>query len=663
MKRVGISLLALFILLPLAAQETPIPPQNLAAARKAFETRVLNTLAPLDDLRAKFADALMRLKQTAQQKNDAELAKGVDSALISLGQGNAVTPTKLPDLERLRSILDQQTALRSKEALVPLASELQRYRTELEGLKTRLGLTDRSAEVPDLNLEIEQITKDALLVNGGAIPWRSSQHWSELLEGLAWRGRKPVDRKDGRVVLTSEEKESGPRLSSVESFRPPFEVEIRLIPDKTNVRFYYGKGSLIFNWEVDPQQFRIGDFITNRATGVKGKSLLPGVEQTVGIKVLEKSLEVTVDGQPFHSQNHDFSSLDSPIGIGPALGSTLQLISVKTRRPGQLLRAPATTATAPPTLAGSATAGGPPTAESTWPRTLALDDAPEVTAITEDAEKKIFVYRSPHYEFVSDSKLGTNVVREFGRIFESTYLVNCKLPLDLKPKPERLKEFFTATLFTNEKDYLDAGGVEGSAGIYHGGKKTIMVPLASLGVKMFGSRVTIDYQDREFSTLIHEITHQMMNHWLGKMPTWLTEGSAEYVSYAKYDNGKFNFSQIGRDMKGTTTLLKPAELMAISGKEWSDAVKNSDAHMNYRSAALLTYFFYQLDDQKDGAHMIAFFREIEQGVNTADAVAKHLLRGRTHEQLEKDMTTSYRREGVQVTFVSKGGTGTGTTSQ
>ncbi len=102
-----------------------------------------------------------------------------------------------------------------------------------------------------------------------------------------------------------------------------------------------------------------------------------------------------------------------------------------------------------------------PVASKVWPRTVSLEEKPEVVTVREDDEKKEFVYRSPHYEFVCDSKLGANVVREFGRMFEATWLINCQLPLDLKPKPEKLREIFLARLFTNKADYMDAGAIEG----------------------------------------------------------------------------------------------------------------------------------------------------------------------------------------------------------
>ena len=329
-----------------------------------------------------------------------------------------------------------------------------------------------------------------------------------------------------------------------------------------------------------------------------------------------------------------------------------------------------------------------PPAEKVWPRMVGLDDKPVVTVVKEDAEKKEFIYRSPHYEFVCDSRLGGNVVREFGRMFEATYLLNCKLPLDLKPKPEPLREFFLARLFTNKDDYMNAGGIEGSAGVYRSGEKALMVPLTSLGVKMVGSRVTMDkVGDDDNATLIHEITHQMMNHWLPMIPTWLAEGSAEYTEILEYNaNGKFSLAALRQRLEdyalrgnlwvpGPFKMLDLKELMEIDGRGWQQALtipvktanaRGSQATQNYASAGLLTYYFYHLDGNGDAANIIAYFRELEAAgreVDEAAAVKKHLLRERSYEKLAEDVKKGLKKAGIDVEFDPPGKNGGSSASQ
>jgi hypothetical protein len=332
--------------------------------------------------------------------------------------------------------------------------------------------------------------------------------------------------------------------------------------------------------------------------------------------------------------------------------------------------APATTATAPGEVAAS----------KIWPRSFSLPDRPEVVVVKEDTEKNEYIYRSPHYEFQCDSKLGSNVVREFGRIFESTWMLNCMLPLDLKPQPEKLREIFLARLFTNKSDYMEAGGIEGSAGVYMSAKKALMVPLQSLGVKMVGSRVSLENNsDDDMATLIHEITHQMMNHWLGRLPTWYIEGSAEYVEMLEYKrNGGFSLIGLGRQLQGyarrmnysgggkSFTMIDLEELMTIDGRRWAAALgQDRAATENYGSAGLLTYYFYHLDGNGDAANIIAYLRELENAKTNEEeqaAVKKHLMRERTYAQLGEDVKKALRKEGIDISFFPPGKNGPATSS-
>ncbi len=319
-----------------------------------------------------------------------------------------------------------------------------------------------------------------------------------------------------------------------------------------------------------------------------------------------------------------------------------------------------------------------PDAETTWPKSVSIADKPEVMVVKEDEKEKKFIYRSPHYEFECDSRLGANVVREFGRLFEATYLLNCKLPLDLKPRPEPLREFFLAKLYTNEEDYLKAGGVPGSAGVYQSGQKALSVPLKSLGVKLVGSRVSLDKaDDKANATLIHEITHQMMNHWLGKLPVWFIEGSADYTELPEYfPTGRFAWTGIRRRLEvfalqknlynpGPFRMLNLQELMEIKGRAWAAALtlkvkapnvnggETNQSSQNYGSAALLTYYFYHHDDKGDAAHVIAWLRDLENAERGFDAKAlieKHLMRGRSYAQLAEDVKKGLNKAGVDVEF-------------
>jgi SLA1 homology domain 1, SHD1. len=308
---------------------------------------------------------------------------------------------------------------------------------------------------------------------------------------------------------------------------------------------------------------------------------------------------------------------------------------------------------------GSPGYDGPP-AEADWPRTVSQSEPPKARITREDRERREFVYETEHYEFICDSQLGINVVRDFSRVFEATWLANCLLPLELKPVPEPGREKFQARLFTDAGDYLKNGGLPGSAGIYSGEGKSMMLPIDSVGVRMFGSRVTVDPAANDYNTLIHEITHQMMNRWLGRIPIWFAEGSAEYVAIAKFDNGRFSFVQQDRQLKeylsrhssGVFSMVPLESLMTIDARTWSTSLENDGFWRYYLSALVLTYYFYHLDGDGKGTHIKAFMRAIENpDAGSGDgAVKEHLLRDRDYATLQSDVQKAMRRLGIALTF-------------
>lgn len=305
-------------------------------------------------------------------------------------------------------------------------------------------------------------------------------------------------------------------------------------------------------------------------------------------------------------------------------------------------------------------------ADRQWPAAVSLGAAPEIETVADESNSKLFVYRSPHYEFRSDTKLGADVVREFARVFEATHLAVCRLPLDLRPSPEPLRKRFTAHLFKGEKEYREAGGMEGTAGCYKGDQKSILVPLGSLGVKVLhGGHTVLERGGAANATLIHEITHQMMNHWLSRLPIWYTEGAAEYMVVPEYLHGRFNFTQLdahlrqylkGRGSRETTfAMLRPSELMAVEPADWARTLSgNIDrARENYVSAMLLAFFFHHLDGQGEG--IVAYLRAIEEGKPEIQSCRDHLIRGRSFDAIESEMRRMYSQLGVKISMLSRGG--------
>ena len=303
-----------------------------------------------------------------------------------------------------------------------------------------------------------------------------------------------------------------------------------------------------------------------------------------------------------------------------------------------------------------------------WPTKITLPSLPTIQEVATQSDGELHIYRSPHYEFRSRVPLGADVVREFSRVFEATYLAVSRLPLDLRPQPERTRVRFVAELFEDMDKYLEAGGMAGSAGCYNRAAKTILVPLDSLGVKVLpGGRTIVERGGDANSTLIHEITHQLMNAWLPRLPVWLTEGSAEYMEVPQYLHGRFEFAQIQNllvdhftrgDSRFALTMLRPSQLLLVEPKEWAIALAgdNSTARENYQSSLLLTFYFFHLDKTSEGLSPIfQYFRDVEKGTPHPIACEKHLVRGRTAEVFDSDVRSALRQIGLHLELTSRGG--------
>lgn len=287
-----------------------------------------------------------------------------------------------------------------------------------------------------------------------------------------------------------------------------------------------------------------------------------------------------------------------------------------------------------------------------WPEVVALKEKPAFVIVKEDKVENDFIYRSDHFEFLSTQRLSGEIVREFSRLFETAFEVAVALPLRLNPKPPA--GFFRVRLFESDSAYLKAGGLKGSAGMYTSRTKEVMVPLPSLGVKRMGERWVLE--DREGNhTLIHEVIHQVMHEWLPRLPVWIIEGAAEYVTAGRYGNGRLTLRGYGNNMeeyKGGGSELKSTDLeklMAMDHQTWIAALAKGGASRNYRSAMMLFYYFCHEDGDESGKNFIGYFHS-RKGKRGDDKVEreKYLLRGRDAETMRKDFKRGLGKVGIRL---------------
>lgn len=295
-----------------------------------------------------------------------------------------------------------------------------------------------------------------------------------------------------------------------------------------------------------------------------------------------------------------------------------------------------------------------------WPSLVLADVTPEIEVVEENAEKKQYVYRSPRYEYVSDAKLGANVVKRFAVLFEATNEFVSQLPLGMEKAHQEKRHLIM--LYETQNDYLKHGGIPKSAGVYKSRGDVILVPLTSLGVIESAGGYRVDYGASN-QTLSHEIAHQLTDlvYYCPGSVGWFTEGLAEYIAATPYRSGKFNLrtnqaavkdfvAGYGKDNQGGRALgtqIHVRDFKSYLLMDYSDFFAN--ANFNYGVALLLTYYFFHFDGKGDAANIKAYLKAIKEG-KTGESALEVLRAGRTYEQLAKDISTAWRARGITIQF-------------
>ncbi|MCB1065312.1 MAG: hypothetical protein KDN20_20640 [Verrucomicrobiae bacterium] len=302
-----------------------------------------------------------------------------------------------------------------------------------------------------------------------------------------------------------------------------------------------------------------------------------------------------------------------------------------------------------------------------WPTSVSADfEVDAIQIVKEDKDTNEYIYRSPHFEFHSPLRLSATVVREFARIFEATFEFTKAMPIGLAPEPWG-DGYYLTKLYADKATYYADGGIEGSGGMFSYSwrgreilKSVIKVPLTNLGVEYTGTRFIVDHKKRS-DTLIHEIAHQMTGRWLPLLPTWFTEGLSETVSTQRYDGGRFTLTSMDRSIREDVTkrtgndrefsMLNLERLMTISGQEWAaDLTRPGGSSTNYPSANVLFYYFLRLDGDGKGTNLVNYMKAIAEGMKEEEARQEILMAGRSYAELQEDVESKWRTEGLRLTF-------------
>jgi hypothetical protein len=267
-----------------------------------------------------------------------------------------------------------------------------------------------------------------------------------------------------------------------------------------------------------------------------------------------------------------------------------------------------------------------------WPNDIKLGLGDVDVRLASSAAGR-YVYHSRHFEFVSEDELAQTPAKDIARMFEATYSLLQASPWGIlaKPKGDR----FRAELYSSRASYVKAGGPPESAGVYMLQKKVFMVPFETLGLEQTSSgwQRSKDYSTR---TLIHELTHMMMDDALIGMPMWLAEGAAEYMELMPMKIGTFSpASHLAavKEQHAQQRAFPLLEALTMSGEKWDrggaeeatpvpqpsrgglvpmrvtgqTTLGRQEAILSlYEAGLLLTYYFIHLDGDGDAARLQRF---------------------------------------------------------
>jgi hypothetical protein len=251
-----------------------------------------------------------------------------------------------------------------------------------------------------------------------------------------------------------------------------------------------------------------------------------------------------------------------------------------------------------------------PLEKRTWPENVVVPTkSVEIQIVEENPAARKCIYRSEGFEFTSQAKLAGLVMKEIARTFEATKALVSSLPWGIVCQPPEGFERYQAALYETRNDYIAAGGPENSGGVYMSGDKIFRVPFPSIGLKLLGKTYAKD-ADYDGGTLIHEITHQVMDDYLTFLPVWVIEGTAEYTEMLPYNAGKFRAdahkTSIRDHIKEMEKRGYAADIgnlethMTMNRATWSGIADTSNKKMGelYFRSVLVVYFFCHLDGEK-----------------------------------------------------------------
>ncbi len=301
-----------------------------------------------------------------------------------------------------------------------------------------------------------------------------------------------------------------------------------------------------------------------------------------------------------------------------------------------------------------------------WPREWREDEKVALERVGDSNR-----WRSEHFDITNEAGINRESLEAITMICEAVDGALNALPLPLPINWGRERGDRRRIIIENSElsphAVTTAGYWDGRTGIVHILSDFLIEPDRQLVVFEFDKPEKL----QKYDVIVHEVTHQSMGAlmYLG-VPSWVPEGIAEYMAATQFAPGFYHFDNthvsirhhINKRLLGDRivkdrrmNLVHLEKLMNRDLREWNLIVDSGDIAglLQYNESLLLIdYFFHR--DHPDGAHFRRYLECVLSGVSELEARERHLMRGRSYQEIEREIAELWRPLGFTVTFNDRG---------
>ena len=304
-----------------------------------------------------------------------------------------------------------------------------------------------------------------------------------------------------------------------------------------------------------------------------------------------------------------------------------------------------------------------------WPKQF---DAPKAKW-TELKTSSGYNYETNSYLIIANQKIKQGTADEITTLTESVRRALVLFPLQLIVKGHQdNKKKHIVRIFEKESEYLNSGTPKGTIGYFDGSSKEVKVSLEHLiETKNKGSNL----QPRQrYRLLIHELIHQAMGDQFHALPTWLSEGIAEYFSALQYAPGRYKFRNCSKQiiehlntvwLHGKQSIVEVPSIQMLtkmSTHTWAKdtRINEKKAYAKYASALFLTHYQMELASRELGGlrkflenSVINIHEHRNKSVHFRPPDQTILWKGKSLKKIELQICEYWKKKGLDIHFTGK----------